>query len=559
VPPRARAEPGASVLSETREEFARLPAVLLWIALVWIAFPGYRDLAHPDEGRYAEIPREMAESGDWVTPRLDGLRYFEKPPLQYWATAAAFRLLGVGNATARIWPVGLGLLTVGWVYLLGRRLFDRRTGAAAAIVLSSTLLWVGVGHILTLDTGLSAFLALAVGALAWAQSCRGDPARLRRWMLVAWAALGLATLSKGPVAIVLAGGTLLVYGFWQRDLAVWRHLHLGKGFLLFLAIAAPWFVAVGLRNPGFARFFFLHEHFERFTTDVHHRDHPWWTYLPVLLAGSLPWTVPVAIALVRPGFRWRSGAGGFDPVRLLWVACAFTFLFFSVSHSKLVPYVQPAFPFLALLAARALRDRASLKAEAATALLLGLAVAGATLVPGWFASAEVPRSLLEGYRPFLFASAGVLAAVALAVLVRGERGLAGIAWLGGAGVLAFQFLLWGFQSLSPIHSSREIARAIDAAVGQDVPVYVVSRYDQPLTFYLAREVELVDVEGELAFGLAQDPDREIPDLDRFRAIWTARDQGVAVLPRSDYGRLRDAGLPMRVIHEDPRRVAVLRR
>jgi 4-amino-4-deoxy-L-arabinose transferase-like glycosyltransferase len=525
---------------------------------VWVAFPGYRDLVHPDEGRYAEIPREMVATGDWITPRLDGLKYFEKPPLQYWATAAAFLVLGQSNATARVWPIGLGLLTIGWVFLLGRRLFGAGTGACAAIVLASSLLWVGLGHILTLDTGLSAFLCLALGAMAWAQTHRGNPRRVRCWMGLAWAALGAAVLSKGPVAVLLTGGTVVLYSLWQRDLAIWRHLHFSTGLFILLTVAAPWFVVVGLRNPGFTSFFFLHENLARYTTDVHGRVHPWWTYVPVVIFGSIPWIRPAVLALVRPGFAWRSGSGGFDPVRLLWTWSVFTLLFFSASHSKLAPYVQPIFPALALLAARGLCER-SVGFEAASVLLLGLLVAAVPLVPEWIASPDLPRSLLLGYRPFILAASAILVVTAAVARVARARGFRGIAWLGGGSLLAIQILVWGFQSLSPVHSSRDLARAIDASVGPTVPVFAVNRYDQPLPFYLGRTIDLVSFRGELEFGLAEAPEREIPDLNRFREFWAAKDQCVAVLSRADYGSMVAAGWPMRVIYEDPRRVAVARK
>jgi 4-amino-4-deoxy-L-arabinose transferase-like glycosyltransferase len=536
-----------------------LLAIALWIAAVWLAFSGHRDLIHPDEGRYAEIPREMVASGDWITPRLDGLKYFEKPPLQYWATAAAFQFFGEGNATARVWPIGLGLLSVLWVFLLGRRLFGAETGAIGAVILASSLLWVALGHILTLDTGLSAFLALALGAMAWAQTHRGDPARVVRWMLVAWAALGAAVLSKGPVAILLTGGTLVLYSFWQRDFAIWKHLHLGKGLLVLTAVAAPWFVVVGLRHPEFTSFFFLHENFARYTTDVHGRVHPWWTFVPVVLVGSMPWIRPAVLALVRPGTAWRSGAGGFDPVRLLWVWCVFTVVFFSASHSKLPPYVQPVFPALALLAARQLCQRPGLVFEAATAIVFGLVVAAIPLVPQWIASPDLPRSLLVGYRPYILWAAGILVVAGVVVLASRWRGLRGVACLGGGAALAFKVLLLGFQTLSPVQSAHELARAIDAEVGREAPVYSVSRYDQPLPFYLRRTVVLVNFRGELEFGLEQEPQRGIRDLESFRERWRSEEQAAAVFGTDDYRSMLATGLPMRVIYEDPRRVAVARR
>jgi 4-amino-4-deoxy-L-arabinose transferase-like glycosyltransferase len=170
--------------------------------LVWFGSLEYRKLIKPDEGRYAEIPREMVASGDWLTPRLNGIKYFEKPPLQYWATATAFTLLGQSDGTARLWPGLTGFLGVLVAWFAGRRLFGPSAGLLAATTLASSLLYLMIGHINTLDMGLSFFLEVAVCGFLLAQR---EDTHARRWMLIAWAALALAVLSKGIVALVLTG------------------------------------------------------------------------------------------------------------------------------------------------------------------------------------------------------------------------------------------------------------------------------------------------------------------------------------------------------------------
>ena len=530
----------------------------LGVAALWLAFPGYRDLVEPDEGRYAEIPREMLASGDWILPRLDGFVYLEKPPLQYWATAASFAVFGVGNAAARAWPILAGLLAVVFAWRLGRRLFGVEAGPIAAGLLASGLLWFVLGHLLTLDMGLSAFLFLAVGSLAWAQTHRGDPKRLARWMSLAWAALALAVLSKGPVALVLAGGTVLLYGFLARDLAIWRHLCLGRGLVLLLLIAAPWFVAVELRNPGSARFFFLHENFERFTTDVHRRVEPWWTYAVVVALGSLPWIRPFLAAIVRPRFE-RGAAGTFDAARLLWTFVVLTVVFFSLSHSKLVPYVLPVFPALALLAARRISEGRKLAFEAALAVVLGATLAVLAFVPPPIDLSGSPPDVVAKCRPFVLGAAGAFALGGALVLARSLRGIPGVAVLGVASMVAFQSLLLGFQELAPVRSAREIARAIDANVPKDAPVFAFARYDQPLPFYLGRTVEVVAYHGELEYGQALAPERDIPDIEAFLTRWKGADQAAAVMTEDEYDLLGSRGFPMRRVHSDPRRVVVVRR
>ena len=559
----------ASVSAHRERTSAAAITIVLTIVfgVGWFARLGARDLAHPDEGRYAEIPREMTVTGDWVTPRLNGLKYFEKPPLQYWATAVSYDLLGAGNATARLWPAITGFLAVLWTAFVARRLFGARAALFAALFLASSLLWVAMGHILTLDMGFSALLAVALGSFALAQTRREDEGACRRWMLVAWIACAGAVLSKGPVAIVLLGGTLAIYAFWQRDRDLLRHLHLAIGLPVFLALTVPWFVLVEARNPGFAEFFFVHEHLQRYATDSAGRVHPWWTFLPVVVVGSAPWIVTATAALVRPDFDRRSdarsgaraGERGFDAVRFLWVWCAWTVLFFSCSRSKLIPYVLPVFPALALLVGKRLAEGRSLRADAATTIALGAAMLVVALAP----ALVVRRGITEA--DVLACSPYVLGASALLVL-GGSVSAAGL-WstarsamlLSGSGLGAFLLLLLGFAALPANGASRQVAAAIRAAIPPGAPIYCVQHYDQPLPFYLGRTVDLVHEQGELAYGLAEEPQREIRSVDGFVSAWQSLEQGAALLPRAVFLSLQESGVPMRRIHEDPRYVAVARR
>ena len=258
-----------------------------------------RPLLDPDEGRYAEIPREMVATGDWITPRLDGLRYFEKPPLQYWATAAAYSVFGVSEWTARLWTVGLAFLCLPMVFAWTSRLFGESAGYAALAVLAVSPYYELVAHLNILDAGFAFFLAGAVFAFTLGQSAPAGSRSERRWMLLVWLAAALAVLSKGIVVGVLAVGTLVVYTVIERDVRPWRRLHVMLGLPVFLLVAAPWFLAVSARNPGFAEFFFIHEHFARFLTTAHKRTEPWWYFLSLLLIGALPWLVSLPGAVRR--------------------------------------------------------------------------------------------------------------------------------------------------------------------------------------------------------------------------------------------------------------------
>ncbi|MEO8164928.1 MAG: glycosyltransferase family 39 protein, partial [Betaproteobacteria bacterium] len=329
---------------------SKLTIALLLFALmaVWFAGLNYRKLANPDEGRYAEIPREMVQSGDWTTPRLNGIKYFEKPPLQYWTTALAFEAFGMREWTVRIWPALTGFLGILLAYFTGRRLFGSQVGLFAAVVQATTFYYVAFAQIATLDMGVTFFLSAWLSCFLLGMSCPRASREERLWVLGAWAAMALAVLSKGLIGVVLPGLALIAYSIAQRDWSAWRRARPITGISLFVLLVAPWFITVSLMNPEFAWFFFVHEHFGRFSSTAHHREGPFWYFVPVMLIGTMPWTWLV-LEGVRDAWRRRPLAGVFSPERFLLTWSAVVFVFFSVSSSKLPAYVLPTVPALALL------------------------------------------------------------------------------------------------------------------------------------------------------------------------------------------------------------------
>lgn len=533
--------------------------LLVLFAIVWFGGLGYRDLNQPDEGRYAEIPREMVASGNWVTPRLDGLKYFEKPPLQYWATAVAYELFGQSNATARLWTALLGFLTVPWVFFLGVRLFDRRTALYAAAITASCLMWFAMGHINTLDMGVSALLAFGIGALALAQTRRQQPRQVMGWMLFGWAMLAGAMLTKGLIGLVLPGGAVFFYTFWQRDWALWRHLHLGKGILLLFVLCAPWFFLISRQNPHFLWFFFIHEHFLRYATREADRYQPWWFFLALMWLGLVPWVGAGVRGVIRRGLSWRPGPGGFDTERFLWTYVVFMLVFFSASDSKLVPYILPMYPMLALLAGRQLSQKQTFRSDMGIAVALGVALLVVAATVTRFAKHNLPAHLLLQGRPWLIAAALAIGAGAVAAWWQRARAQRAVLCLAAGAMVAFQMLNLGYQVLSPMYSSRDLARAMMPIAKQGVPLYSVGEYEQALPFYLKRTLTLVAYQGELDFGIRREPDKWIPSVSAFVKIWDSRSQALAVMKPGEYQRLKAAGVPMRLIYQDPRRVGVARR
>lgn len=539
--------------------------VLLVFSVLWFGNLEYRKLILTDEGRYAEIPREMVANGNWVTPRLNDLKYFEKPPLQYWATATAYRLFGVHNWTARLWAALTGFAGIFAVWFTGNRLFGRDAGRYAAMVLGSSCLYVIIGHINTLDMGVTFFMSVGMLGFLLAQQKTVVPNERRAWMWLAWAALALSVLSKGLIGIVLPGAVLVLYSLIERDFSLWRRLHLISGLAIFLAIAAPWFVMVSRDNPEFAQFFFIHEHFERFLTKVHHRYQPWWDFIPILLVGTLPWVAAMLDTLAR---AWQqdaaptsaSGHSTIKPQRFLMLWCIFIFVFFSASDSKLPSYILPIFPALALLIGVRLAQinaRVLFWQMVLIALIAAIALAMVPHVAD-FASNDMEKLLYANYVHWAYAAAISGLAGTLLGIYFSYRGrvAAAVAMLSLSGFVAAQLMLIGHDSLAPSGSAYNIARQIRPYVKPGTPFYSVGMYDQTLPVYLGRTMTLVGFRGEMDFGLEQEPQKWIADISTFNKVWRSQSYALALMSPDIYNFLKQSGLPMQVIADDTIRVVV---
>jgi 4-amino-4-deoxy-L-arabinose transferase-like glycosyltransferase len=526
----------------------------LVLAVAWFATLQLRPMFDPDEGRYAEIPREMAATGDWLTPRLDGLKYFEKPPLQYWATAAAYSVFGVSEWTSRLWTVALAFACLPMVFGWTRRLYGRNAALAAIAALAVSPYFGIVGHLNLLDPGFSFWLTGAVFAFTLAQSSEVGSGDERRWMLVAWVAAALAILSKGIVVGVLTGGSLVVYSLIERDVRPWKRLHAVVGVPLFLLVAAPWFIAVSMRNPDFPEFFFIHEHFARFLTTVHQRVEPWWFFLPPLLLGVIPWGLSLAGAAVR-GWRDPGPTQQFKPLRFLLIFSGFTLAFFSASGSKLAPYIQPMFPPLAAVVGVYVADRGSfLRTTAVITAVLVSVVAVGLLIYSALHNSFVPQEAT------LWAAIAVVAMIVAVVASRGQQAGAAtpVVATAAAAALAWQAFMMALGAVPPEHSARDLVAAVKPHVHPETALYSVGQYRETISPYLERTLTVVEFEGELEFGLRAQPGKQMATPADFVTRWGSSTDAIAFFGPKAWDAYRQRGLPGRVIAADNHTVAVSR-
>jgi len=535
-----------------------LLAVLAVVAIVVGIDNMGRPLANPDEGRYSEISREMAATGDWVTPRLNGLKYFEKPPLQYWASALSFRLLGENEYTARLYIVLAGFCAIALLGFLGKRLWGWDMAIASMMAIACSPYFMALGGIVTLDMGLTLWTTATLFAFIGAEGARDRPATQLRWMLCAWAGMALAVLSKGLVGIIFAGAAVFIVMVMRRDIKVLERLHLIPGLAIFLAIAAPWFVAVSMANDEFAQFFFIHEHFARFLTRAHRRVEPWWYFLPIVAAGFLPWMFAMPAAIAR---AWREEEGrDFQPLRISILWAAFVVAFFSASGSKLPTYVLPAFPPLALVLGRYLQ----LAPERRLALWSGLTIPVALILV--VVAYRVPdsakdawtRALYEGAMPWAVAAALILLAGAIVttlLMLRRKRWPA-LAVAAFAAILLIDCGEEAYEELTPRQSGVGVAEKMKAQMKPGTRLYSVGHYEQTVPFYLQRTLQLFDYEDEFEVGQKAEAKFAKRDLHEFPPEWQRPGDALAIMLPLVYEKMKAQGLPMVVLHADPKRVLV---
>ena len=456
-------------------------------------------LIEVDDARYAEVPRAMAASGDWILPSLNAMPYVEKPPLWYWLSAASIKLFGASEAAARLPMLLLSLLGAGGIFWLGSWLYSPNIGRTAALATATAGLWLFLAHNLTLDLPVSVFL---LWTTAFILRTLERPADARWAAPAAWLAAALAFLSKGLISVLFPVlWTAVLIGLFPR----WRRPALKllspPGFGLAALLVAPWFLAVQARRPDFLHTFFIEQHFQRYLTPKYSRGAPWWFYFVVLPTGLLPWTAPflsgMAKTIRRPFTDSRATA------LALWVLGVIAF--FTTSHSKLATYALPVLPHAALLAALSLEDGAPrwsrMLSLALGALLLLASGVGVLLyfrlphlsLPPLGADATLLRHLAIPATAFL-------ASLAVAQLYAPSAKRPAFA-LGLGAVLAGLFALLTLASASPMISAKKMALAIRDSARPSDAIWTYDGYLHGLPFYTGRPVDkMVYFVGEFHYS-----------------------------------------------------------
>ncbi len=550
----------------SRSVLALLAAIFL---AAWLIPSATRTLVRPDEGRYAEIAREMAVSGDYVTPRLNGLKYFEKPPLQYWATALAFTTAGQSSFATRWWPAFTGLLGIAFIWFATRALAGRDTALVTAAMLAAMCYYFLVAHINTLDMGLTAFMTLTLAGLLRGFGISGQSVRTARgWMIAAWAGAALAFLSKGLIGIVLPGAIFVIYLLITRQWHLLTKLEWVWGPLVFLLIAAPWPLLVQSQNPEWAHFFFIYEHFGRFSSSEHDRLGSLHYFVPIIIAGLLPWTPALIKLLHRQSWsdlRATYSTAVINVPLLLTIWCVFMFIFFSVSQSKLPSYLVPITPAAAMLLTPVMlrasqRSFRWLLVMMAPIPLILLVIA---LVRDSFVSDAYTQGMVDQFAVYVVLGALFFATAITCAYVLDRQGRRIDAMIVAAvlSLVAGSVTASGYETLSASTSSKVLVADFRAAEPQYLtsdPFYSIGLYEQTFSPYLQRTVTLVDYLDEMGLGAAMEPEKVRFNFTDFAEEWQGSDRAYAITDFDQLPRMDMAGLDYRVVAADLRRVIIAR-
>lgn len=532
----------------------------LLFALTFFHCLGKYPLLDPDEGRYAEIPREMLESGDFVTPHLDYVKFLFKPPLFYWMNALSLRLFGENEFAARLPSAVCGFLLVLLTYHIGAVILGRREGLLAALILGTAGGYFICSRLTLIDMPLSLFTVAALGffliASKWGERHKGI------YFYLFYVCMALAVMTKGMIGIMLPGMIIFLYMLFTRRWGLLWEMRFPTGVPLLLLICVPWFVLVSQRNPEFLGFFFVREHVTRFLTTVHGRHEPFGFYIPMLFLTMFPWSFFLPVVIAR---LWKFRKSFDTDIRLfIFIWASVIFVFFSFSQSTLITYILPMLPAVALLTgwafsaaienpSRSLRLLASLLSSA-----LCIAGVGGILFPflAKIPGLDIPGCALIG------GIAGVGGAIALARSRRGDA--TGIICALLATVYFIELV--GVSVLPEIfvadRTTKKLALIARQQAGPDT-LLASYMYEPSLAFYTHRKFIMVDT-GEtvdLEFGSKQKGEYDLfLTIEQFVRRWDSGEHILALMKERDVGWLaKNAKTPATIVSRQGEKVLVTNR
>jgi 4-amino-4-deoxy-L-arabinose transferase-like glycosyltransferase len=517
--------------------------VLLMLCLILLFFRlNARPLWDIDEGMHAATSKDMVLSGDWITPQLNGENFYDKPILFNWFVALSFLLFGFTEFAARFPSALLGFGCVVVTYLLGKRMFGSTASFLGGVILATSPEFVILSRAVVHDMALAFFMTLAL--FFFYMGFEHERHR-RAYFLLFYASAGLAVLAKGPIGLLLPALIIGLFLILKRRLSFLKEMEIGWGIVVFLAVAAPWYVLISLRNKDYFSYFFIQQNLTNFLSrnpsDVRHQQ-PFYYYFPILIGGFAPWSIFLPLALFD---RLRGGLKRLDDAMLfvvIWVGVIF--FFFTAASSKLGTYILPLFPAASLIVGSLWHDL--LKDQTARLrrgfLLTFVPLLAFSLVGTLYVFVFLPNRLNPewgvdiahiGYLALILSGTGILA---LLFLLKGQHAAFFSTLAGGVVCTILIVILTIIPLVNPYRSTKGLAQALDRMLPPEEKMVFFYRLKDSALFYTDRRATVLKSYDQLIDYLGSD--RRvfcIIDRDRFERLEKLKHIGYVL--REERGKL----------------------
>lgn len=528
------------------------------------AMLGNFPLHTPDASRYAEIPREMLFYHDFITPHLNGLKYFEKPPLFYWIQVFNFKLFGINILTANLANALMALITCLSVYLFSAKLYNCRVGFISSLVLGTSLLFFGMNHVVTTDVALTCFITLALCCFILGANYPPNTKK-NIWLLICVGIfLACSVLTKGLIGIILPSMIAFLWIVFFKQWNVFKSKGILYAILVFFALALPWHLLIQQRNPEFFHFYFVEQHFLRYLTTYAGRVQPWWFFPAVLICGFFPWTNFLLQAIkdhavdlknvfnngfnngFKNIFQHKTNNANFIQHTNIWffiIWAVSIYVFYAFSYSRLIPYLLPIFPALAIIIGKFFADNWQIKHRLSFTLgFLSFAVFSVAI--GCIMLVIHDRIDFINTKPILnimfYVSGSCFLIGGITTFLRYYfQGIAQGCKTLICTMLIILLTLTQFMFIFNKNSTLVFAEYLHKHLQNDDEIVAFNNYYQDLPFYLQRIITVVNYKGELAFGIAHDTNSKnwmISSAD-FEKRWLGKHKVYMIIEINDYNAL----------------------
>ncbi|MEN8690641.1 MAG: glycosyltransferase family 39 protein [Desulfobacterales bacterium] len=491
-----------------QHEMVYLATLVLLCFVLFFLFLGNRPLWDVDEGMHAATSKDMILSGDWITPQLNGENFYDKPVLFNWLVAISFLVFGFTEFAARLPAAVLGTGSVLVTYFLGRRMFNPTVGFLGGVILATGVEFIILSRVVVHDIALTFFITLALYLFFHGFS---DTSLRKSVWLFFYASLGFAVLAKGPIGVLLPGLIIFLFLVIKRRLNIVGNMQLGWGILIFLAVAAPWYVLIMLKNQDYAGYFFIQQNLAYFFSGESRHPRPFYYYFPILVGGFFPWSLFLPAALFRALRRSFGKKEDATLFLLLWFGAVF--LFFSAASSKLSTYILPLFPAVSLLTAALWRDLWVAPSQTGTrrGILYPIGLLLATALSAVVYMLVNPLDKLTPRYGIPPASINILGLTMVVltgliffflIIRRDKSAFAAITGMVVVGLLLFILLIVPY--INPYRSTKGLAEKLDTLLPQGEKMTFVHGFQDTALFYTDRKASILRRPQEITDFLASD-------------------------------------------------------